>query len=134
MSWTCPRCERSFQKENQWHYCYKNDLSTLFKGKNPELEFVFDKLLLAVSEWGHMDISPTKNCVVFVSSQTFLVVKPMKKVLNLKFYLEQPIEDPILFKVTKYGKRFEHHVRVSTLEEIDPHLISLIRESFELFN
>ena len=100
MSWTCPKCERRLKNANQWHSCVKQDIDSLFENKGGELIYVFDKLLLAVAEWPGVDISATKNCIVFVTSQTFLVVRPMKKLLNIKFYSDTLIESPLIFKTS----------------------------------
>jgi hypothetical protein len=109
------------------------DIDNLFVNKDKELMYAFDKLLSYIIDWEDVSVSATKNCIVFVNTQTFLVVKPMKKVLNIKFYLNEPKEIPPVFKVAKYNGREEHHVRVSTLEEINTPLVDMIKSSYNLF-
>lgn len=133
MTWVCPKCERTLRFSNQYHSCVNQDLDVLFEGKNKELIFVFDKILSRVADWENTHISATKNCIVFVNTQTFLVIKPMQKVLNIKFYSPEPIQSSLIFKNTKYHNRDECHVRISTIEEVRPQLIKWIRESYEMF-
>lgn len=133
MTWICPNCERVLRFANQYHSCVNQDLDSLFEGKSKELIYVFDKILMQVAEWEGVHISATKNCIVFVNTQTFFVIKPMQKVLNVKFYSEEPIQSPLIFKNTKYHNRDECHVRVSSIEEVSPLLIKWIRNSYELF-
>ncbi len=133
MTWICPKCERTLKNANQSHCCIKQDFDSLFKNKPVELEYAFDKLLSYIIDWGEVEISATKNCIVFLSTQTFLVVKPMKQVLNIKFYLAAPFEQFPVFKVALYGKQYEHHVRVSQIDEIDDYLVALIKKSYNLF-
>lgn len=96
--------------------------------------YAFDKVLSYVVDLGDVEISATKNCVVFFKTQTFLVIKPMKALLNIKFYLQEPWEGYPVFKTARYGKQHEHHIRVSSVEEVDETVLYLIKQSFDLFN
>lgn len=130
--WTCPKCERELKNPNQWHNCVKVSIDSLFEGKAEELPFVFDKLLADIIEWENVAVSATQNCIVFVHHQTFLIIRPMKKVLDLKFYSASPLEDEVIVKTTPYSGKFEHHIRVSTLEDITPRVHGFIRQSYQM--
>jgi hypothetical protein len=134
MSWKCPKCERTLKQANQWHCCINQDIDTLFENRPTELIFVFDKILTYAFDLDEIEISATKNCIVFFKTQTFLVVKPMRKELNVKFYLEDPNVNYPFFRVAKYGKQFEHHIRVSTIDEVNETLFTFIKQSYYLFN
>ena len=130
--WTCPKCERELKNPNQWHNCVKVSIDSLFKGKADELVFVFDKLLSEISDWEKVAVSATQNCIVFVHNQTFLIIRPMKKALDLKFYsATQQEEEPIL-KSIFYSGKFENHIRVSRLEDVTPNVYSYIKQSYQL--
>jgi hypothetical protein len=133
MSWTCPKCERIIKNPNQWHNCIKQDIDTLFENKAKELMFVFDKLLSNIVDWDNVNVSETKNCIVFVNSQTFLIVRPMKKELDLKFYSDKPNDAFPIYKTAEYSGRYVNHIRVSTLNEIDHQVMSYIKLSYNLF-
>lgn len=130
--WTCPICERDLKRENQWHMCIKADLNSLFAGKPQELEFAFDKILTEVIEWDDVIVSNTKKAIMFVHKQTFLVIRPMSKVLDIQFYSREALNCPPLFKSVKVSKKYENHYRISTLEELSPTLIRWIRESYDI--
>lgn len=132
MAWVCPKCERELKSETQTHYCAKVNLDSLFEGKSAELMLAFDKLLLSVADWDGVAISTTPNCVVFVHRQTFLVVRPMKAVLDVKFYATAPPTGLILYKSYIYSGRYANHFRISKLEDLTPIMIRYIRESYEL--
>lgn len=93
---------------------------------------LFDRLLSAVIDWENVAVSASKNCIVFVHNLTFLIIRPMKKQLDLKFYTEtEQTEGPII-KSVFYAGKFENHIRISTLEELTPNVFNYIKQSYEL--
>jgi hypothetical protein len=132
MSWICPKCERELSKQNQWHQCVKVSIDSLFEGKAPELVFVFDALLTEVMEWGEVGVSATQNCIVFVRHQTFLVIRPMKKQLDLKFYSETEMEELPVIKSIFYSGKYQNHIRISHLEELSDEVFEYLKKSYDL--
>jgi hypothetical protein len=61
----------------------KADLNSLFEGKPKELAFAFDKILAEIYEWDDVIVNNTKNAIMFVHKQTFLVIRPKSKFLDL---------------------------------------------------
>ena len=130
--WTCPKCERELKNPNQWHNCVKVSIDSLFEGKAEELVFIFDKLLSEIIDWENVAVSATQNCIVFVHNQTFLIIKPMKKELDLKFYsATQQEEEPVL-KSIFYSGKFQNHIRVSKLEDLTQTIYNYIKHSYKL--
>ena len=130
--WTCPKCERTIKNKNQWHNCVKVDIDSLFENKAPILITLFDKLLLEIADWSDVNISATKNCIVFVKSQTFLIIRPMKKELDIKFYLPNFSDEIPITKCVEYSGKFETHIRVSEIDHITPQVFRLIKTSYNL--
>lgn len=112
--------------------CIKADLNSLFARKPKELEYVFDKILAEVIEWDDVIINNTRKAIMFVHNQTFLVIRPMTKFLDLQFYSKEVQACPPFFNSKKVSKKYENHLRISTLEEINPLLLRRIRESYEM--
>ncbi len=128
MTYICPKCDRELTRETQWHHCTRVDLNDLFKGKSDDLALTFDKLLAEVAEWPDVLVGVTPNCITFVHKQTFFVIRPMQKVLNLKFYSKTKIEEPPVTKrVASRSKRFENHIRLNTVNDLRPQLFAWIR-------
>lgn len=132
MSWICPKCERELVNEKQRHYCAKIGLDTLFAGRSPELVLVFDKILAEVADWDDVLISTSPNCIVFVHKQTFLVIRPMQKQLDLKFYSATRLEGPMKVKSVVHAGRYVNNVRVALLTDLSPLLFKLIKNSYIL--
>jgi hypothetical protein len=132
MSWTCPKCERELKNPNQWHNCVKVSIDSLFEGKAAELVFVFDALLSEIIDWEDVAVSATQNCIVFVHNQTFLIIRPMKKQLDLKFYSEKEQEEFPIIKSIFYSGKYENHIRVSTLDDLNQTIFAYIKQSYQL--
>ena len=130
--YTCPKCERELRNPNQWHNCVKVSIDSLFEGKAAELILLFDKLLSEIIDWENVAVSATQNCIVFVHNQTFLIIRPMKKALDLKFYTETPQEEEPILKSIFYSGRFENHIRISTLEDLTPSVFNFIKQSYKI--
>lgn len=129
---TCPKCERELRNPNQWHNCVKVNIGDLFKNKAEELEFIFDRLLSEIIDWENIVVSATKNCVVFVHHKTFLIVRPMKTQLDIKFYSEKEQNDFPIIKSLIWNSKYENHIRISTLEELTTEIYSLIKKSYQM--
>lgn len=131
MAWTCPKCERKFAKNNQSHYCNETDLDALFAGKPEELLLTFDQLLIAVYDWPEVGVGTGKKAIVFSVGKAFLIVRPMSKQLDLKFYHTDKFEDRLFFKRATWGKKFAYHMRVSKPEDLTPALIQWIKKGYD---
>jgi len=130
--WVCPKCERELKRESQWHNCVKVSIDNLFEGKSNDLVILFDKILSEIMDWENVLVSTTQNCIVFVHRQTFLIIKPMKKELDLKFYSDKELTQRYVFKSTAHGKRYENHIRVSAPDDVGTHLYAHLRKSYDL--
>src|ERR1700712_4186984 len=130
MSWTCPNCDRELPNSGQRHYCARVSLDSLFKGRPAELVLVFDKILAEVADWEGVLVGTTPNCIVFTRRLTFLVIRPMKKELDIKFYSKAPHPEKPVYKSTAAGKKFENHIHISLLDDLRPALFSYLRESY----
>lgn len=132
MTWVCPKCERELVKENQTHYCARVSIDSLFKGKPDELVLVFDKLLATVADWKDVIVSTTPHCVVFVHRKTFLVIRPMQKVLDVKFYsLTAQTGHPVI-NSAMYAGKYVNNIRPKTIDELTPGVFKMIYQSYLL--
>jgi hypothetical protein len=132
MPYICAKCERELVSEHQSHYCAKISLDDLFKGKGDELLLLFDKLLAEVADWPDVLVGTTPNCITFVHRQTFFVIRPMQKFLDLKFYSAKPIETIAVIKSIATAGRYQNSIRLSNVNELRPQLFGWIRESYDL--
>ncbi len=128
--WTCPKCERNFKTTNQSHTCSNVDMGELFLGKPDNLVLAFDALLMEVSKWTPCSAGTAKNSIVFASKKAWLIVKPMTKELDLKFYNDEPLDSYRLKKVSASFGKYAHHIRVKSEVELDQELYAILRIGF----
>lgn len=132
MHFTCPKCLRPLTKQNAWHYCQSISFDDLLNGKPAELKVTFDALLKEVGSWPGVAASASKTCAVFIAAKTFLVVKVMKRELDLKFVLANERNDFPIYKKAKYGNKLEHYIRLQSPDDLDGDVFRFIHESYEL--
>lgn len=132
MYFTCAKCNRPLTKANNWHYCHKTNIADLFANKPAALKSLYDKLEWEVKKWPGVRASAAKSCIVFVAHKTFLVVKVMKKELDLKFVLPHQTDAFPVYKTAAYGKKLEHYIRLADAADFDNDVIWLLQQSYNL--
>jgi len=132
MSWTCPNCDRELPWKDYRHYCQRVDLDSLFVGRSAELVLAFDKILAEVADWPDVLIGVTPNCIVFTRRVGFLIIRPMKKELDIKFYSAVAHPEKPVVKCAAVGKKFENHIRIGHADQVPSGLFMYIRESYNL--
>lgn len=125
--WTCPKCEREFKTTNQSHSCGETTLDALFANKPDDLLLAFDTLMMEVINWEPCSLGAAKKAVVFTSKKAWLIVRPMSKVLDVKFYNDQPLESRHIHKIDMWGKKYAHHIRLKNEEELNEEIFKLLR-------
>ena len=126
----CPKCHRPLARPNAWHYCAEVDMDELFEGKAPELVLIFDRLLEQIVQWDEVGVSASKNCIIFIHKQTFLVIRPMKTQLDLKFFLQEHSLAHPISKCVAERQRFATHIRLKREEEVTAAVFKLIKQSY----
>lgn len=129
---TCPHCKRPVRSLSAWHYCEEVDIDSLFDNKVEEVTLIAEKIMVALMDWNQVQFSASKNCIIFTRNKTFLILRPMKTQMDLKFYLPQEhVESPI-HKVSAWGKKFAHHIRLKRVEDFDQEVINFIKKAYDL--
>ncbi len=126
----CSKCKRALINLNSYHYCKEVAIDDLFHKKSDEILLAFDKLLEQLSSFKNVDISATKNCIVFVKNKTFVVAKPMTKCLEIKFYSKEYIEDEDLYKCNLWNSKYEGIIRIKNEHEFKPKYFHYFKNSY----
>ena len=127
--WECPTCKRHLKSKNQYHICSTINEEILFVNKPDELVRCYADLLDVIANWKPCSVGSAKHTIVFSSVKAWLIVKPMKSQLDLKFFLPEPLQHEKIFKITAWGKHQAHQVRISESHEINRELIEWLKEA-----
>lgn len=131
--WMCPKCDRNFASANQSHVCTTTTIDEIFAKKPADLLLAFDKLLVSVIDWEPCSVGTSTKSIVFTKRKAWLIVKPMSKELDIKFYLPEKLNHPLLHKTTTYPNKVAHHLRVRDESEISEELLRLIRLGYDAY-
>jgi hypothetical protein len=84
----------------------------------------------SIIKWKNVKASATQNCIVYVAQTTFLIIRPMKSALDIKFYLSEQTEEFPVYKTEVWGKRIGHFIRLFDESDIDDAVWSLLKRSY----
>lgn len=129
--WQCEKCNRIFEKNNQSHICVVKDVGELFSDKQDEMVLAWDTLTQKVMTWRPNVYSASTKSIVYTSKKAWLIIKPMKSDLDVKFYHDQKIISGRIRKYQQYPNKFAHHIRVQNECQVDHELIDLLRKGYE---
>jgi predicted metal-binding protein len=129
--WTCPKCGRSFERQNQSHSCKLYPLQKHFEGRE-EGKLLYDKLILAIrKEIASFNIQSLECCIHLDSSITFAAVKIAKHKIELHFGSRHKVSSKRFKKVLQLSaNRYLYYVDICSAEEIDAELLGWIKEAY----
>ncbi|MFA6532761.1 MAG: DUF5655 domain-containing protein [Patescibacteria group bacterium] len=131
--WTCPNCERIFEKIRQPHSCKKISLGLHFKNKDKAKE-LFEYLVKQVNEKvGKYKIISVPCCIHLFGKYDFLAALPKKNGLEIRFALGRKLSSQRLKQfVPLSAKVFKHCFEITSEKEIDDEFIEWLKESYHL--
>ena len=124
--WECSKCKRKFKAKNQYHICTNKEVGELFIDRSDEMVLAFDRIMTSVMLWKPNDMGASLHSVVFTNKKAWLIVKPMKHELDVKFYYREHIHSDLVKRYVKYPNKVAHHLRVSREDEITSEFIGLL--------
>jgi hypothetical protein len=111
--------------------CTTKTIDDLFVGKPDHVVLAFESVLNITMDWEPQSIGASVNTIIFTNKKAWMIVRPMSKELDLKFYYSEPLDSGLIFKIIPYGKQFGHHIRLKSGGEVTNELIDLLRKGFE---
>lgn len=107
------------------------DVGELFLDKPDALVLAYDDIITGIDSWKPVHIGAATHTVIVTSKQAWLIIKPMKSVLDVKFYTDYPIDSDRIKKIDEYGTKFGHHIRIKDPIEVDHDLFRLLKEGYD---
>jgi Domain of unknown function (DUF5655) len=130
MSWRCPRCCRSFEREGQFHSHDTVDVDDHFAGRDEMLRKSFDRLVGSLSSDFQVDV--LKSVIVFSAGTTFALVVVQTRRLLVGVFLGRCLDSPRVVKVDVISSReTSNFVEVRVPDDVDDELRSWLGEAYE---
>jgi hypothetical protein len=129
--WKCSSCERLFKTANQSHSCAEQDLGVFFENRPDSLVMAFDSLMTSVLTWEPNSVGASKNAIIFTNKKAWLIIRPMTKELDVKFYYDESLDGDIFKKITFFGGKYAHHIRIKEEEEITAEVLYFLKKGFD---
>jgi len=132
--WTCPKCKRTFQEENQAHSCKHYPLDNHFKGKEQMARPLFNSLKGKVKEdIGNFKVVSLPCCIHLETSFCFAGVYALRDRIRIGFTLDHELKSPRIYKFTKMSKnRYHHGIDIKNRDEIDEELLGWLSQAYHL--
>lgn len=133
--WTCPKCNRIFERTKQQHSCHKIPLEQHFKNKELARE-LFDFLVKQInSKIGKVKIISIPCCIHLFGKYDFIAALPKKDKLEIRFVLDKKLKDSRLMQsVSMSSKIYKNCINIAKKQEINYELLNWLKESYNLKN
>jgi Domain of unknown function (DUF5655) len=127
----CPRCQREFASEGQFHSHDLVDVDRHFAGRPAELRTAFDALVAALPADVHID--GLKTVIVVAARTTFCYVVVQRDRLSIGVFLDRALASPRVTKVDHVSSgKVASVVEVRQPGEIDGELRGWLNEAYDL--
>lgn len=115
-----------------WHSCGQFDLDSHFIGADPSVKATFHRLLEAIEGYGRVTVIPQKTRIAIQAEVRFAGGVARKHWFDAALWLTRPADHPTLHKMETFGDSYYHWFRLRDPSEVDPTLISLIGEAYQV--
>lgn len=134
MTWTCPKCERTFARAKQNHACRPEaSVDDHFAGKPAPLRKAFDKIVKALEKEGPLRVSAVASSIHLAAGSTFGGVRPQKEKMRVEFLYDADIDSPRIVKRERFSAtRYALHVELREAGEVDAELVGWLRRAYRL--
>jgi len=130
--WTCPKCQREFEKPNQWHSCGDFSIDKLFLGKTEGTIMLFHHLMEMIDNLGDVNFEPVQTAIrVSRQKKLFAMVRILKNSINMEIVLKRKVEDFLILKAVKINKTdYAHFLKFYDQKDITNEIMSWIKEAY----
>lgn len=129
--WRCPRCGRRFVTPRSWHSCEVHTVEEHLAGVPPDVREVYlGYERLARSCGDDVEVVAQRTRIVFMVRVRYAGAVVGKRAVQARFALRRALDSPRVHRVEHHADRWiDHHVRLTSLDELDDELRGWLCES-----
>lgn len=131
--WTCPRCDREFDRANQSHTCSPaNDLADTFSGFPDGHRAVCEAIVDHLRSLGPVHVDAVRVGVFLKTQRKLAEVRPKTRWVSLEVVLPTMLTSR---RVTRHARlsedRIVHWIRLVGAEDVDDELKTWLRLAYD---
>lgn len=132
MRWTCPNCDREFERAHQAHVCAPGCTVESTFARRPEYQrATYDTILAHLRRQGDVHEDAVRVGVFLKAARKVAEVRPMARALALLLILPRTVHDPrIVRRYPMAAGRVMHDIRLHGPDEVDEQLRDWLDEAF----
>jgi hypothetical protein len=131
VTWVCPRCQRRFASEGQFHSHDLVDVDQHFARRPAELRAAFDAVVAALPADVHIDA--LKTVIVLAARTTFCYVVVQRDRLSIGVFLDRALSSPRVTNADHVSSgKVASVVEVRQPGEVDGELRGWLTEAYNL--
>jgi len=111
--------------------CVEHTIDDLFAEVPDHLVLAFDAIFSVVMTWTPSSAGASSKSVVFTNERAWLIVRPMTKTLDVKFYNDEPVDSDAFHKINEWKGKYAHHLRIADESEVTEEVFELLRVGWE---
>ena len=129
--WQCRKCKRYFANRNQSHTCARLDLAHHFKGKNPAIRALYDRVVAELRAIGPVRVLPEKTRIAFQVRMSFAQLTPRNRWIDGHVVLARRLEHPRFTRIESFSPRNHLHAfRLTSAADIDDDFRAWLAEAY----
>lgn len=131
--WTCPRCDREFERARQSHTCVPGcTVDTTFAGRAPVMRAIYDAIVTHLATLGTVHEDAVSVGVFLKRERKLAEVRPRSKDVRLYLFLPYPIDDERVGKVWgRTGTRVMHQIDLRSESDVDDLLCEWLTMAYD---
>ena len=132
--WTCSFCNRSFNLQNQHHYCGDETVAHFLRGKSETALILFDQLISSFEEIGPIKLHATKSMIVISSNKGFAYITQFgKNFMDVVMPFKELYEDNLCFRkmvLVPGSDDYNHHLRLMHTNDVNEEVIYYLKKAY----
>lgn len=131
--WTCPKCKRTFIKDNQSHSCNDKSLADHLKGKSEAVIALYDHFVRELSAIADVQIRATKSAIALSADVRLGHIHRLgKDYVDIVLYFNKAYDDNLCFhKIANVpgSDQHNHYFRMCSTDDLNEEVLSYMKKA-----
>lgn len=130
--WSCPSCEREFDRARQAHVCAPGiTVDLVFDGCPPWQRQAYEALVQPLRDLGDLHEDAVGVGVFLKRQRKLAEVRPLATMVRVAAFLPAEVPSPAVVRRMPLGDRVLHVVNLRCPEDVDADLADLLLDAWE---